>query len=100
MINTRTTMSYWTVTCLVIPLIITQTNGADPVYSNATISDASGNSADSSASITWANLPAGSPYTAGSPSRVSAGLEPYYSLMHTFIGIILPSGIPDSKFIS
>ena len=90
-------MKPWEVTFIIVSLLIIRTNGADPVYSNASISDASGNSADANATVTWADLPTGSPYNAGEPSRVSEGLGPYYSLIHAFIRTIFPVDIPDSK---
>ena len=97
MLKARTTEVDKVLLCVTITLLSSKANGADPVFTPTTISDASGNSVDQDAVITWADLPAGSPYNAGNPSRVSEGLTPYYNFMHSFVGSVFPTDIPDCK---
>lgn len=70
-------------------------HGADQFNYSQTISDSSGNTADNSSTITWADLPAGDDFLVSSPSRVSEGLTAYYDLMHSFISSVFIKGIPD-----
>jgi hypothetical protein len=79
--------------------LVPSINGADPVYSPQTVTDVSGNSADSSSTISWASLPTGEPFAAGNPERVSEGLEAYYDFAHNFINSVFMKGIPDGKNI-
>ena len=97
MLNILSSVQRMPVCFLVIVLLSTPTNGADPVYTDPTISDTAGNTADQNAVISWADLPAGTAYNSGNPSRVSEGLAPYYDFMHNFVGSVFPKDIPDCK---
>ena len=87
----------YSITCVLIASLLNLTESSTPVYSPQNLSDASGNFAFSNATIIWASLPTGQPYRGISVSRISGGLEAFYGMVHGFITVVLPKGIPDGR---
>jgi hypothetical protein len=68
---------------------------ADPVFTPEVVTDAGGNTANSSSFITWAPIPTYDPYSTGNIQYDASGLTPLYNFAKAFInGAVFPYGIP------
>ena len=65
----------------------------DPAFTDPTLEDSNGNRADINSQITWADLPEGTSYSAGSGYN-DGGLAPLFNFARSFINTVQPNAFP------
>ncbi|XP_021352519.1 prominin-1-A-like isoform X1 [Mizuhopecten yessoensis] len=75
-------------------IIVTGRHTADPAISQATVTDATGNSADENSTITWATLTTTVNYKADDLSYSDGGMSTLNSMAKGFVNVCFPAGFP------